>query len=170
MEFTIKELEIEKHKQSQEIANLEKDLLKTDETQEKVITEILEKQRMKEDYDAILLNLQSKNETLVQEKQDQNAFFERKTENLLKQKEEATKELFQLQSQVSSLKRDNEKLLNELNDKNIEIKEIGIQYENQMISIRQNFEESLDNFQTNFRIQSGDTDCRATEPHTGKVQ
>lgn len=158
LEFTIKELEMEKQKQTQEISNLQRDLLKTDETEEKVIIEILEKQKMKEEFDASLANIQNKNDTLLKEKQELKNFFEKKIENLNQDKKNLNEKLSKMSNQVTSLQNDKEKIENSLNEKIIEIKEIGIQYENQIMNIRQNFEESLENFKTNFKIQSGEID------------
>lgn len=44
-----------------------------------------------------------------------------------------------------------------LDDKSLELKEIAINYEQQILEIRQNFEDSLENFKNNFKIQSGAT-------------
>lgn len=125
---------------------------------------------MKEEYDSSLLNLKHKNEILTKEKKEQKIFFEKKIENLNAENEQIKKELSKLQNEISLLTTHKEDLQNELNDKIIEIKEIGIEYEKQIISIRQNFEESLDNFQTNFRIQSGETDPFDPDHQIGKFK
>ena len=42
-----------------------------------------------------------------------------------------------------------------LDEKTLELKEVAITYEKQILEIRQNFEDSLETFKHNFKVQSG---------------
>ena len=45
----------------------------------------------------------------------------------------------------------------------LELKEIAINYEKQILEIRQNFEDSLENFKNNFKIQEGLNEAKEEE-------
>jgi uncharacterized coiled-coil protein SlyX len=82
LEYTIKDLECENEKQSHKIKQLEKELIKTGTVEEKIITEIVTRENMKNEYDTLIKSLKQKQEILVKEKEESKVFYEKKIETL----------------------------------------------------------------------------------------
>jgi exonuclease SbcC len=157
----IKDMECENEKLQSRIKQLEKELDQTETVEEKMITEIVSKENMKNQYDSEIKSLKQKQEILEKEKEDSKVFYEKKIEALREDIKEIEAKDLQVREERNELK--GMKLIEEkveelekiLDSKTLELKELAINYEKQILEIRQNFEDSLETFKNNFKIQEG---------------
>ena len=82
LEFAIKDIECEKEKLETKIKNLQKELIKTGTVEEQVITEIVNRENMRYEYDTIVNSMKDKQEILVKEKEDNLIYYEKKIGDL----------------------------------------------------------------------------------------
>lgn len=75
-------MECENEKLNGQIKQLQKELVKTGTVEEQVITEIVTRENMKNEYDTLLSTMRQKQDILLREKEDNKAFFEKKVEDL----------------------------------------------------------------------------------------
>ena len=75
-------MENENEKLQNKIRQLEKELVKTGTVEEKMITEIVTRENMKNEYDSLVKTMKQKQEILIKEKEDNNQYYEKKIEVL----------------------------------------------------------------------------------------
>lgn len=93
LEYNVKDLESEKEKLETDIKVLQKDLLKSDDTEEQMITEIVHQNQMKSEYTIKLDNLTEKHTKLHNEKAERVSFYEKKILELNQKLKELTEQL-----------------------------------------------------------------------------
>lgn len=102
MELLIKDLECEREKLENKVKQLQKELVKTGSVEEQVITEIVTRENMKNEYDSLVKSMRQKQDILAREKEDNRLFYEKKIEGL----NAAAAELQEQKARVEQEKRD----------------------------------------------------------------
>lgn len=100
----MKDLECENEKLEHQIKQLQKELVKTGTVEEQVITEIVTRENMKNEYDTILGTMRQKQALLLREKEDNKSFFEKKIEDLNRASQELQEREARAQQEIREWK------------------------------------------------------------------
>ena len=104
LEFSIKDLECENEKLQSKVKSLKKELVKTGTVEEQVITEIVTRENMKNEYDSILGSMREKHELLLKEKEESAQYYEKKVESLGEKNREMEEDVKKKDNQLRSWK------------------------------------------------------------------
>lgn len=78
----MKDLECENEKLQSKVKNLQKKLVKTGTVEEQVITEIVTRENMKNEYNAIINSMKEKEQLMIKEKEENQLYYEKKIDSL----------------------------------------------------------------------------------------